>query len=43
MAEDGVWNFTFEIVEVCEKAQLSEREQYWQKFFGAKEYGYSIK
>ena len=42
MAEDGVWNFTFEIVEVCEKAQLSEREQYWQKFFGAKEYGYSI-
>ena len=43
MAEDGVWNFTFEIVEVCEKAQLGEREQYWQKFFGAKEYGYSIK
>lgn len=43
MAEDGVWNFTFEIIEVCEKAQLSEREQYWQKFFGAKEYGYSIK
>ena len=43
MAEDGVWNFTFEIVEVCEKAQLSEREQYWQKFFGAKEYGYSMK
>ena len=43
MAEDGVWNFTFEIVEVCEKAQLNEREQYWQKFFGAKEYGYSVK
>lgn len=43
MAEDGVWNFTFEIVEVCEKSQLSEREQYWQKFFGAKEYGYSVK
>ena len=43
MSEDGVWNFTFEIVEVCEKAQLSEREQYWQKFFGANEYGYSIK
>ena len=43
MAEDGVWNFTFEIVDVCEKSQLSEREQYWQKFFGANEYGYSIK
>lgn len=43
MSEDGVWNFTFEIVEVCEKAKLGEREQYWQNFFGAKEYGYSIK
>lgn len=43
MMEEGVWNFTFEIVEVCEKSQLNEREQYWQKFFGAKEYGYSIK
>lgn len=43
MAEEGVWNFTFEIVEECEKSKLSEREQYWQKFFGAKEYGYSIK
>jgi outer membrane murein-binding lipoprotein Lpp len=43
MQKDGVWNFTFEIVEVCDKSQLSEREQYWQQFFGAKEYGYSIK
>ena len=43
MQKDGVWNFTFEIVEVCDKSKLSEREQYWQKFFGAKEYGYSIK
>jgi hypothetical protein len=43
MQKDGVWNFTFEIVEICEKSQLNEREQYWQQFFGAKEYGYSIK
>lgn len=43
MQKDGVWNFTFEIVEVCDKSKLSEREQYWQQFFGAKEYGYSIK
>ena len=43
MQKDGVWNFTFEIVEVCDKPQLNEREQYWQQFFGAKEYGYSIK
>jgi hypothetical protein len=43
MQKDGVWNFTFEIVEVCDKSKLNEREQYWQQFFGAKEYGYSIK
>lgn len=43
MQKDGVWNFTFEIVEVCDKLKLNEREQYWQQFFGAKEYGYSIK
>jgi hypothetical protein len=43
MRDEGVWYFTFEIVEVCEKAQLNEREQYWQEFFGAKEFGYSIK
>ena len=43
MRKDGVWNFTFEVVEVCDKSQLSEREQYWQRYFGAKEYGYSIK
>jgi hypothetical protein len=43
MQKDGVWKFTFEIVEVCDKSKLNEREQYWQQFFGAKEYGYSIK
>ena len=43
MQEDGVWYFTFEIVEICDKKDLNEREQYWQQFFGAKEYGYSIK
>lgn len=43
MQKDGVWNFTFEIVEACDKSELNEREQYWQQFFGAKEYGYSIK
>lgn len=43
MKEEGVWNFTFEIVEECEKAKLGEREQYYQNFFGAKEFGYSIK
>jgi group I intron endonuclease len=43
MLADGVENFTFEIIEQCEKEQLNEREQYWQEYFKAKEFGYSIK
>lgn len=43
MLEHGVENFTFEIVEECSRAQLNEREDYWQDYFGAKEFGYSIK
>ena len=43
MAEQGIWNFTFEIVEECSKEKLGEREQYYQDFFNAKEFGYSIK
>lgn len=43
MYELGVENFTFEIVEECERSKLNEREDYWQEFFHAKDYGYSIK
>ena len=43
MLATGVENFTFEIVEECETKLLNEREDYWQQFFGAKEFGYSIK
>ena len=43
MLEYGVENFTFEIVEECSRDKLNEREDYWQDYFGAKEFGYSIK
>lgn len=43
MRELGPENFTFEIVEECSKAQLDEREDYWQDYFQAKTWGYSIK
>ena len=43
MLELGVENFTFEIVEECDKSKLNEREDYWQEFFHAKDFGYSIK
>ncbi len=39
----GVENFSFEVVECCERAKLDEREDYWQDYFKAKEFGYSIK
>ena len=39
----GVENFTFEIIEECPRDKLDDREDYWQEFFKAKEFGYSIK
>ena len=43
MLENGVENFTFEIVEECDRSKLNDREDYWQEFFHAKDFGYSIK
>jgi group I intron endonuclease len=44
LLEYGLSNFTFEIVQVVEtKAELGELEQYWQKFYRAKSFGYSTK
>ena len=43
MLEYGVENFTFEVIEKVEKSKLSEREDYWQQYFHAKDFGYSIK
>ena len=39
----GVENFTFEVIEECERSLLNERESYWQDYFKAKEFGYSIR
>ena len=44
MFEDGIWNFSFEILEVVEnKDDLNEREKYWINYFSAKEFGYNMK
>ena len=43
MYKEGVENFTFEIIEECEVSKLNEREDYWQDFYKAKEYGYSMR
>ena len=39
----GVENFSFEMIEECPRGQLDEREDYWQEYFKAKEFGYSVK
>ena len=39
----GPENFTFEIIEECDRGKLDAREDYWQDYFKAKEFGYSIK
>ena len=43
MIAAGPENFTFEVVELCDRLLLDEREDYWQDYFKAKEFGYSIK
>lgn len=44
MAKFGAENFTFQVVEeITDRNLLDEREDYWQDFYKAKEFGYSIK
>ena len=43
MLSIGVENFTFEILEECDRDKLDIQEDYWQEFYHAKDFGYSIK
>jgi len=44
MLEFGLESFHFEIVEeISENSKLNEAEKYWQDYFKAQEFGYSIK
>ena len=45
MREEGLWNFTFELIEECDKDKLSEREKYYINFFQVADntYGYNQK
>jgi hypothetical protein len=44
MMEHGIESFQFEVVETTtDTTKLSEMEKYWQEFFKAKEFGYSMK
>lgn len=43
MAATGLENFTFELIEECDKSELDEREKYWQNYFNSLSYGYSMR
>ena len=41
MIEDGLWNFSFEILEECPSAQLNEKEKYYIQLYKSYEFGYN--
>ena len=41
MAENGIENFTFEIIEKCEKEQLNKKEKLWIETYASDKYGYN--
>lgn len=43
MKSIGVENFTFELIEECSRDQLDAQEDYWQQYFHALDFGFSIK
>lgn len=42
MAEEGIWNFTFELLEECSRDKLNEREKYYINFYKSNLYGYNL-
>lgn len=43
MWENGLENYTFQIVEICSKENLTEREKFYIDFFNSKEWGFNSK
>lgn len=41
MQEDGVWNFTFELLEECPRQMLDEKEAFWINMYQADKFGYN--
>ena len=39
MQEDGIWNFTFEVLEECPRDQLNEKEKLWIELYQSNIYG----
>ena len=43
LKEDGLENFTFQILEICEEKILTERERFYINFYDSKNWGYNSK
>lgn len=41
MQQDGIQNFTWELIEKCPAASLNEKEKYYIEFYQSKDYGYN--
>ena len=39
MQQDGIWNFTFEVLEECPRDQLNEKEKLWIELYQSNIYG----
>jgi hypothetical protein len=43
LLNDGIENFNWEVLEICDKNSLSEKEKFWTLFFDTVNYGYNEK
>lgn len=42
MQKEGVWNFSFELMEECPRAQLNEKERFWIELYQSDKFGYNL-
>ena len=41
MQEFGIWNFSWEVLEICPKDQLNEKEKYYINLYDSKNFGFN--
>lgn len=41
MIDDNIWNFSWELLEACPRAELNEKEKFYIDLYQSKEYGYN--
>ena len=41
MKEDGIWNFSWELLEECDKSVLDEKEKFYIELYQSKHFGYN--